>query len=473
MAPAPTTRLHISGYRFLLRRMECALLRRDLGTVNEPIHAGAISLLTGCLLATIAVAGCAVLGLLRPSAALPDAPMVVGRESGALYVRLGETWHPVLNLASARLIVGANINPQSIRESGLEHSKRGPLLGIPGAPHYLGQSLSAEETAWTICDSDGSTTVVVGSADGPLARRLPADHTTLVTTGGGAPTYLLYDGRRAVVNLADPVVGRALHLEGAEPQKVSPLLLSAVPEAPPITVPPIPGSGGRGPGALSGFPVGTVLRVTRAVGDEYYVVLPAGVQPVGRVAAELLRLNESRGTRNIVSVAPDVIRTTKTVNALPVSTFPDRALAPEDRGDTTLCVTWAPRRAGGADAFFSAGNGLPLASDESPVTLAQADNGGPALDAAYLPAGRYAYVRSTGLTGEATGGARYLVTDAGVRFGIHDDAAARDLGLPANAGTAPWPVLAALPQGPELSREQASVARDSLVIGSGLAGRPP
>ena len=26
----PTTRLHVSGYRFLLRRIECALLGRDI-----------------------------------------------------------------------------------------------------------------------------------------------------------------------------------------------------------------------------------------------------------------------------------------------------------------------------------------------------------------------------------------------------------------------------------------------------------
>ena len=58
-------------------------------------------------------------------------------------------------------------------------------------------------------------------------------------------------------------------------------------------------------------------------------------------------------------------------------------------------------------------------------------------------------------------GARYLVTDTGVRFAIRDDDAAHDLGLPAPI-PAPWPVLAALPSGPELSRQSASVARDTI-----------
>lgn len=481
MAWAPTTRLHVSGHRFLLRRMECALLRRDLRTVNDPIRAPAFSLLVGCVLATIALAGCAIVGLLRPQAVLGDAPIVLGQESGALYVHVGETWHPVLNLASARLIAAANVNPQLIRESELGRTKRGPLLGIPGAPQYLGQPLHLEESAWTLCDAAAgaplTTTVIVGPAAGLLDRQLASDQTVLVTTDSNAPIYLLYNGQRAVVDISDPVVARALRLEGVVPRTVSRLLLNAVPEAPPITVPRILGAGG--PSALPGFAIGSVLRVTRAGGDEDYVVLPAGVQRVGQVTADLLRLTNSQGSRTIIAVAPDVIRASPTVNALQVSTFPDRVSAPLEADDTTLCVTWAPRQDGGADISLLAGGGLPMPTGQVPVTLAQADEDGPALDAVYLPAGRSAYVRSTGLSGDhvrasasAHAGTRYLVTDAGVRFGIHDDEAERYLGLPAMAVAAPWPVLAALPQGPELSRQNASVARDT-VVGSRLGPQPP
>ena len=98
----PTTRLQISGYRFLSRRIECALLRRDMGAVNEPLRARTASLAVGCVLATMTVAGCALLALLRPQAELDRARIVMGEDSGALYVRVGDTWHPVLNLASAR-----------------------------------------------------------------------------------------------------------------------------------------------------------------------------------------------------------------------------------------------------------------------------------------------------------------------------------------------------------------------------------
>jgi type VII secretion protein EccB len=473
VARQPTTWLQVSGYRFLVRRLECALLRRDIGTVDEPLRAHPASLAVGCVLAAIGVAGCAFLALLRPQPALDRAQIVMGEESGALYVRVGDTWHPVLNLASARLIAATDANPQPVRESELARTKRGPLLGIPGAPQLLSPPLSGEESAWTICDSDngGTTTVVVGPAEGSSAHRLAPEQTILVAPVPGSPAYLLYNGRRAIVDLADPAVLRALRLEGRVPHIVSQSLLSAVPEAPPITAPRIRGAGGKAAGP-PGFPVGSVVRITRGDGDEYYVVLVDGVQRIGQVAADLLRFNDSHGTANVITVAPDVIRATGIVNTLPVSTFPDRAPTPWDGGldssETTLCVTWAPAQSGHADIAFLAGSGLPVPVGQVPVTLSQADGHGPALDAVYLPPGRSAYVRGNGGVGT-----RYLVADTGVRFAIHDDDVAHDLDLPAAATLAPWPVLATLPSGPELSRKNASVARDTVAAGPRLRPDDP
>ena len=143
----PTTRLQISGYRFLLRRIECALLGRDLHTANEPLRAHTASLAVGCVLAALAVAGCGLWGWLRPHPDLGQARIVMGQHSGALYVRVGDTWHPVLNLVSARLIAATDANPEPVHESDLGRTKRGPLLGIPGAPQFVGEPLSADESA--------------------------------------------------------------------------------------------------------------------------------------------------------------------------------------------------------------------------------------------------------------------------------------------------------------------------------------
>jgi type VII secretion protein EccB len=461
----PTTRLHVSGYRFLLRRIECALLGRDIRGVNEPIRAPMQSLMTGLVLAIITLAGCAVLAVVRPEPAADNAPIVMGKQSGALYVRVGETLHPVLNLASARLIVRTNADPRPIPESELGRGNRGPLLGIPGAPQFVGTPLAEDESRWTVCDTGAgaspSTTVVIGRAEGARSRPLPNEQSLLVRPVSGGPTYLLYDGRRALVNLGEPAVVRALGLDGQVPLAVSTTLLNAVPEAPPIAAPRIPDSGGRGPAELPGFTVGSVLRISRANGDEYYVVLGHGIQRIGQVVADLLRFNDSRGTRTAISVAPDVIRTTPTVSDLAVVTFPDRAPSPLNASGTTLCASWRHAASGGRDfaAISFLVGGLPIPAGREPVKLSRGDGKGQAIDAAYLSPGRSVYVRATGLSGDhPSAGTRYLITDTGVRFAIHDDDAAHDLGLPDTAIAAPWPVLAKLPAGPELSRANALVA---------------
>src|SRR3954451_8654700 len=100
MARQSTTRLHVSGYRFLLRRMEHALVRGDVGMLDDPLRAQSLSLIFGVVLVVIIVAACAVLAFLRPPGTLGSAPIVMVRDSGALFVRVGDTAHPVLNLAS-------------------------------------------------------------------------------------------------------------------------------------------------------------------------------------------------------------------------------------------------------------------------------------------------------------------------------------------------------------------------------------
>jgi type VII secretion protein EccB len=448
----PATWLHVSAYRYLLRRVESALLGEAAGfrSSTRPVA-------FGCVITAVAVAGCALLAVLRPHVALDRAQIVVSPESGALFVRVGDVWHPVLNLASARLIAATAANPQPVTESDLAFTKRGPLLGIPGAPQFLGRPLSAEDVGWSICASTGAstTTVIIGRrSEAPVVHRVTAGQAIMVGTATGSPAYLLYDGHRAMVDLDDAAVVRALRLEGRTPLLVSQALLNAVPEAPPIAPPRIHGRGATTPG-LRGFAVGSVLRITRADGDEYYAVLAAGVQRIGQVAADLLRLDNPQETANPVTVAPDAIRAAPVVAELPVGLFPDRAPTLSEPGGA-LCAAWEHAGPGQSDVVFLGESRLPIPSGRAPVALAQADGPGPALDAVYVPPGASAYVRA----GD-NAGTRYLITDTGVRFAIHDDNAALALGVD-DAGPAPWPLLTLLPAGPELSRQNASVARDAV-----------
>jgi len=226
--------------------------------------------------------------------------------------------------------------------------------------------------------------------------------------------------------------------------------------------------------------VGAVLKVPRTEAEsdsstDYFVVLADGVQRIGEVTADLIRYTDSRVGEQIPTVAPGVAGALPVVDTLPVATFPETMFPETTLPETTfpqrdgvsdvpvVCARWHADPARGATrTTVLVGGTLPVIS--RPVALAQADADGPAVDAVSLPAGRSAFVRSVGLTGAGqSAGPLFLVTDAGVLYGIRDNVAASSLGLTDPAQPAPWPVLSVLPHGTELSQSGASVARDGVV----------
>ena len=158
-------------------------------------------------------------------------------------------------------------------------------------------------------------------------------------------------------------------------------------------------------------------------------------------------------------MAPDVIGTVPMVEDLPVATFPERGSASQAE---VLCARWRASADGSASTSVLMGDSLPLESGDTAVNLAQADGRGNNVDSVFVPHGRSAYVRACAITGDRGGaGSLYVINDSGVAFGVHDDDAAKRVGLTA-AVPAPWPVLARLPRGPELSVQAASVVRDGI-----------
>jgi type VII secretion protein EccB len=375
---------------------------------------------------------------------------VVVKESGALYIRLGDTLHPALNLASARLAVGTSATPEVVAQSELRSAKRGSLLGIPGAPGVLPEPVAAGESQWTACDDAAGTTVIAGPQHAQLTTPFSEGRAVLARSREESATYLLYDGVRARVSVAEPSVSRALHLDMVEPQEVSTALLNTIPEVAPITAPVVPDAGTRGPQTL-GMPVGTVIRVARADADEFFVILVDGVQRIGPVAADIIRFSNSHGSRDIVTVTADVVSATPSVTTLPVAAFPDHEVRPQRQ--PVVCARWTPvddERDGRVSTFGA--SSVPLASEQAAVGLAQADGQGPNIDAVFVPPGRCLFV---------TAPQWYVVSDTGVRYGTDPESAAA-LGLPGHPVTAPWSFVKLLPDGPGLTRAGALVAHDGL-----------
>jgi type VII secretion protein EccB len=213
---------------------------------------------------------------------------------------------------------------------------------------------------------------------------------------------------------------------------------------------------------LGGVRVGAVVRVSRAEAADYYVVLADGVQRISETAAELIRFGYPGGSAVVLTVEPAAIAATRAAENHPLATLPARTGAPVGAGTSVVvCARW---QAGAAEVRT---NTTVLVGKSSPVdgalVLAQADGDGPDIDRILLAPGRSAYVRSSRIVGDdGRTGPTFVVTDAGVVHGVRDDAAATALGLGEPTGSAPWPILARLPRGPELSVDGASRVRDVL-----------
>nr|WP_246461236.1 type VII secretion protein EccB [Nocardia transvalensis] len=492
-----TTRAQVNGYRFLLRRLDHALVRRDVRMLHDPMRSQSRSLLVGAVLGLIAVAGCAILAFLRPQGSIGDAHIVMGKDSGALYVVVPDgdgnnpdktkaTLHPVLNLASARLITGSSESPRSVKDSKLGSMPRGPLLGIPGAPGALPASGQGGRSDWTLCDavalsSTGSAAGATSATMTVLAGRPRLDDRMHATQPGeallakrGDKTYLIYDGKRAVIDPRNTVMARSLDMS-ARPRPVTTGLLDAAREVAPLTAPQIPQAGQPGPGKLSGVPVGGVVSVVSVVDPEHpsmYVVLSDGVQPVSSFAAQVIRNADSHGMSEIKRIPPDLLDGVPMVNSLPVDQFPEQApkiLSAEDA--PVACLSWSKPTGPGASAdgpadratvTVLAGNRLPLPDSAKPVVMA---SGGARdhVEAVYVPPATGEFVQVTGIEpGSPRRDGLFFVADNGIRYGIPDKETAAQLGLEKTPRLAPWAVVGQLVPGPTLNKTDALVSHDTL-----------
>ncbi|WP_067819016.1 type VII secretion protein EccB [Nocardia inohanensis] len=498
-----TTKAQVNGYRFLLRRLDHALIRRDVRMLHDPMRAQFRSLISGAILAMLVVAGAAIMAFIKPQGSIGNANIVMGKDSGALYVVVRDktdktkmTLHPTLNLASARLIAGSSESPTSVKDSKLSSVPRGPILGIPGAPAALPGTRQGDRSQWTLCDtvqlsatggaasSAGATTTAIAGGLELSDRMRKAESGAALLVRKGDKTYLIYDGKRAEVDPQNTVMSRSLNLSGLQPRPISTDLLGAAREAAPLVSPTIPNAGDSGPGRLSNVKVGGVIRVGAADGSdsqELYVVLSGGVQRISAFTALVIRNADSQGMSEIKSVPPDLLSGVPTVHTLPVDDFPDEApkvIKAED--NPVACIAWAKQSGAGrtetdategpsdrSSVTLLTGTRLPLPESATPVALATADKTGDRIDAVYIPPSTGEYVIVTGTEpGSLRRDSLFYVADNGIRYGIPDSKTAQTLGLGSTPHLAPWSIIGQLVAGPTLSAQDALTQRDILPTGS-------
>lgn len=468
----PTTKAQVDGHRFLTRRARHAVVARDVRMLHDPLKRQATGLTVGVVAAVVGVAGAAVLALLDPAPSVDRTEIMVGGDSGQMYVRVEDTVHPVYNLASARLVLGEAAEPDTVRDADVAETARGGLLGIPGAPSALPGHRDPESAAvvtWTVCDEVAdadrgrpritSTSVVAREGGGP-GRETGPDEIVLADQDGAG--WLLRDGTRARVDLEDGDLLSILGLGGVDPRPVTAALIDPLPEVDPVERPRIEMAGEPVDYGLDHLLIGQVFTVDTASGTRTYVALADGVQEVGPVFADVIRSTSTVGS--VVEVSPDRMGVPRSV-ALDVEAFPgDRPSVLTTTDSPVLCV----RDAGDEDSVvrrMTLVAGAPAPGPGEARAVAGADGGGPAVDAVGIPGGGL-LVAAEGRGTTTRSSVTTIVSDTGVRYDVPDAETAAMLGL----GGTPTPVdagvLDRLPSGPRLDRESALVARDGSDLGS-------
>ena len=136
------TKHQISGWRFLIRRISNGVALRDTRMLTDPLRRQGRALSVGLMLGAILLAGAFILSVLRPAGAGGNQAILAERSTNALYVKIDDQLHPVLNLASARLIVGKADNPTVVKSSEIDKFPLGNTLGIPNGPSRMVQNPS-------------------------------------------------------------------------------------------------------------------------------------------------------------------------------------------------------------------------------------------------------------------------------------------------------------------------------------------
>ncbi len=405
--------------------MQSALVRKDAVMLHDPMRTHSRATAVGVIVAVIGLLGFLVFGILKPAAPVPNSGIVIGKDSGQMYVKTEATASapamliPTFNLASARLILMGNtqqgeggaaapggakpqvdpVQPEVVPDDRLKGIARGRLQGIPGGPPLLPDEDQRISDDWAVCDhlqfrsdltdqenlekTQPTTAVLAGVSD--LGTPLAEDEAILAEDETGE-TYLIYrpeenanrtsDMVRAQVDMTDNSVKAALGLQASAPRKISTGLLDAIRPVDALAPPNPPGVGSPSPFDFGNgiSDIGDVFWVESGGGLDYYVILKDGVQRVSAAVAEMMRFEYSSGEARIPGVTPDHMGNVGLITAgqpgsLRVENYPVSKPVVLDplRDHSTICLGWTVVGDGddqeGRTSLF-VGNSMPLPKNE-------------------------------------------------------------------------------------------------------------
>jgi len=174
-----TKRDLVEAHAFSRRRLVTAFVSGAPGGREvEPVRPARV-IVGGAALAVLLIAGAAIAGVFTQKTpedwAQPG--LFIAKETGAAYViTKGEQpviVRPVINITSAKLILGAEVEPTIIAQEAIEAEVVGGDIGILGAPASPPGAAQLIETGWTACtDNDAGIRLDVSAE--PSVRAMAA-----------------------------------------------------------------------------------------------------------------------------------------------------------------------------------------------------------------------------------------------------------------------------------------------------------
>jgi type VII secretion protein EccB len=524
MPSTPTTKSQVQAYRFVLRRMQSALVRKDAVMLHDPMRTHTRAVAVGVIVSCLGLVGFIVFGLINKSPSAPTSGIVISKQSGAVYVARENPRQlvPALNLASARLMLMQDSSsaaggsgsvsqdagqppPEStvVDDSALQGVSRGRLAGIPGAPLLLPEKSEQRISAnWAVCDQldvqsnlpDAASkasveTSVFAGVPGLKGMHALGPKDAVLAEAPDRTDYLIYPAPpgsaksgasavRARVNLNDSTITSNFNLREAKPRRMTAAELNAIPEVRPLAVPDVDGKGSK-PGYDVAYSrtIGTVVK-GEVAGEQphFYLVLKDGLQEVSPAVAQLFQTANGSNQQGIPTMtAGQEANAPRTKNPLPVTDFPAERPNPVSASDSPAsCLSWSLRD-NDEHTELLLGSQVPAPQNMQPVQLNQVGAGGELVKWFFLPPGHAAVVHSATSKENFGSGPLFLVSDTGIRYGIPDVRTATALGVNSNGGAfdaAPEAILRLLPAGPSLNHNDALRTFDTVPVDDRAGVRP-
>lgn len=305
----------LNAYTFAKRRTLAAFLQSAPAGSEEGAPRPLRAVLPGIVVGVIVLAVFGAWGMFKPAAKpgwdKPKEHVIIASKSTTRYVVLttdGERQlHPVLNMASAKLLLDAGKGGViKVDESVLDNGKipHGATIGIPYAPDRLPSAAEAGSAKrWAVCERPVQGGQAIQKAAFVLAER-EQDRTDgrerlrggeLLYVAGPDETRYVVDARGHAyrVSATDEHLLRTLVRAGSEPQRVSREWLATLNRGDRVRFPEVDGVPGSDAG-VEGLKdpavnkVGMVLKARDGDRMQHYVVLPGRVAPVSDFTAHLL-----------------------------------------------------------------------------------------------------------------------------------------------------------------------------------------